>query len=201
MIGFKDYAIRIIKSDRFLRQEIAEDLWNGHHLFSLYILFIADFLQDPWSTIPTYSQIQGRESYQVLKTWSYTLWDNQAKNSAEYTDTMVKFLGSIASITYAPKSISPLGRPTPAFDVMNSFYTSIIDTVEQGAYREQLQSSLDRLEHQKDVINEWKSYCENMESFFTLNLQPKWQHALNIASIDNQQQVWDWLRTGKGLSI
>ncbi|KAK5995103.1 hypothetical protein PT974_03497 [Cladobotryum mycophilum] len=172
--GFKDYASKTIQSDRFLNQEISEDLWNGHHFFSICMLFVADFLQDPWSTIPAYdTRFKARTSYKVLEAWSYTMWADKCKDSVEKTDKIVTFFGSVASITYAPPSNVQLSRPTPASD--------------------QLEASLGRLEHETEVINEWKTYCETMDAFFRVNMQPKWQNELNTASSKSSQSVCYWM--------
>ncbi|KAI1298340.1 hypothetical protein F5Y03DRAFT_409408, partial [Xylaria venustula] len=203
MDGFADYAIKTMSTRRWISQEISIDLWRGDHLFTISMLLLADFFKSDPTKIPAYNtRFRDQPSKKILQTWSYTIWDDNAKGDAAKTDTIVKFLGNAATIVFVPQSNGYIAKPTPTFEVMRKFYTSIIDSSsrdgEPDQYRDELQDSLSRLGDQEDAINEWKSYCESMASYYRVNMQPKWNTGV-INIFDGQ--IWNKFYTWMNLTF
>ncbi|KAI1817992.1 hypothetical protein GGS20DRAFT_574537 [Poronia punctata] len=200
MEGFADYAIETMSTNRWISQEISVDLWRGDHLFTLGMLLIADFLKSDPTLIPAYgSRFQDRPSFGILQEWSYNIWDDDSKGDAAKVDTMVEFLGNVATIVYVPQTDAQMAQPLPTFDVMREFYSSVIDSRRRRRggdddYTEEIRSSLERLDNRQDAINEWKSYCESMASYYNVNMQPKWDRGV-VTVFDNQEwsKFYTWM--------
>jgi hypothetical protein len=205
MDGFSDYAIKTMSTNRWINQEIAVDLWRGDHLFTISMLLLVDFLKSDPTKIPAYgTRFQDRPSYEVLQAWSYSIWGDEAKGDATKTDKMVEFLGNVATIVYVPQSDAQMAEPTPTFDVMREFYTSVINSrgryKDGGEYQGELQSSLSRLDNREDAINEWESYCQSMASYYRLNMQPKWDlGVMNIFDRQEWSKFYGWMNFSESI--
>lgn len=191
MDGFANYAIEKMSTNRWTSQEISVDLERGDHLFTISMLLLVDFLKSDPTKIPAYgTRFNDRHSYEVLQNWSYNIWSDEAKGDAAKTDKMVEFLGNVATIVYVPESEAQMAKPTPTFNVMREFYTSIVNSQTKysggSSYQGELGSSLSQLENREDAINEWKSYCEAMANYYELNMQPKWDSGV-ISIFDGQE--------------
>ncbi|KAI1658159.1 hypothetical protein F4813DRAFT_388939 [Daldinia decipiens] len=157
-----EYTIKTMPTHRWINQGILGDLWCVDHLFTIFMLLLADFLNSDPMDISTYDT---------------SIWSDEAKCDTTKTGKVIEFMGNVATIIYVPESEAQMAKLTPTFNVMWEFYTSIVNSQSKESgdskYQGELGSSLSRLKNRKDTINEWKSYCEAMESYYQLNIQPK----------------------------
>lgn len=193
---FQDFCLQEVKTDQFILLEIRKDMKRHDHLFSIAWLLIADYMQDRdhvYRTAPASgTDFESKASYKTLNQWSYTLWANEGKGNPDKMDEIVTFCGRVATIGLCPPNpTTGLQSPAPAYTVMRSFYDMGIKAIGDSDYQKELQDSLDRLQDQEDIINEWQSYCQMFSDSWRIQIRPYWNTGFYRAFGDRQ---WDPIR-------
>ncbi|PWY76258.1 hypothetical protein BO70DRAFT_430745 [Aspergillus heteromorphus CBS 117.55] len=172
LTGFFDFAKEQMMCDQFIDASVDWDEAKGnHHLFSISVLLMADWLQTDPQTIPGYGPYYWeRASYEFLKVWSQRIHDTQMKGDAQKADQLVQW-------------------PIPTFDVMNAFYDSIIHssvgaTAKDTEYIQAVTASLKRLSGAEDIVNDWKTYSETLEDTYKTLKTSLWQQAVDATYTD-----------------
>ncbi|KAG4032306.1 hypothetical protein MFRU_007g02140 [Monilinia fructicola] len=189
---FQDFCLEAVTEESFITNEIRSDMGRGDHLFSIAWLMIADYMQDRdhvYRTAPSGSNIefQAKASCKTLHKWSYTLWANEGKGDPARMDDIVKFCGRVATIGLCPPNATTnLQQPAPTWSVTKAFYDSGFSLFSDDDYNKELQDSLDRLQHEEDVINEWHSYCLALTNAWESEIVPYWNAGMYRAFVAKQ---------------
>jgi hypothetical protein len=113
--GFAAAFVKEITGDRFVSGEVYQDLANGNHIFSMALLFIAQYLHDgPGFTALSTSAFQTSVARTVLTEWSSVL----VKQPQADFSKVLSFITHVASGVLLPDStVTPLkatlGAPGP----------------------------------------------------------------------------------------
>ncbi|CAD6446573.1 7630552f-96ab-41cf-8523-f973691513a3 [Sclerotinia trifoliorum] len=188
-LGFSENYMSLLTSQSFINNEIRTDIIRSDHLFSIAWLMIADYMQDRnhvYRTAPTSSgiQFQDRASCQILNQWSYTLWEIEGKGNPAKMDEIVKFCGRLATIGLCPPNATTnVQRPAKTWIVTKEFYDVHmgVQAFDDGDYNTELQDSLNRLQDQEDLVNEWNSYCLALTNSWEKQILPYWNVGLHRA--------------------
>lgn len=201
--GFKEYVLDQIVSEDFITNEIRRDVLRGNHLFTICWLLLADYFENrefAFRNSPALeTDIQNKASHKALSKWSYSLWASEGKGNPDKMDEIVAFCGRVATIAICPPSpTTGLQRPSSVTTVMNSFYSASANVSRDDTYTKELQDSLSRLSDQEEIINEWKSYCDQLTSSWELQVKHHWKTAFYRLFQDGQsREVKFWEATGK----
>jgi hypothetical protein len=151
-LEIKDYFYAFMKEDSFINAQIRQDEINKDHRFSIYMLFIADYLIYQPGAWPGYSEDEtARPSYSILNTWSEKIWGTHIGEDEEAMDEHVTFCGQLSTITFVTANQYGIVQPAPTFDVLQDFYRiSTRSAREKGtasalSYAEAVTRSVDRL--------------------------------------------------------
>ncbi|KAB8291299.1 hypothetical protein EYC80_009985 [Monilinia laxa] len=202
---FQDFCLQAVTKESFIMNEIRTDMARGDHLFSIAWLMIADYMQDRdhvYRTVPSGSNIEfeAKASCQTLHKWSYTLWANEGKGNQARMDDIVKFCGRVATIGLCPPNATTnLQQPAPTWTVTKAFYSSGFSLFSDNDYDKELQDSLDRLQDQEDIVNEWHSYCLALTNAWESEIVPYWNTGMYRAFADKQFElikIWEVLACG-----
>lgn len=201
--GFTDLVIERLQTDHFIDVEVLTDITRGDHLFSISMLFIADYLHLQPTSIPAYGPgMNHRPSHQILQKWTRAGVENQAMGDPDKIDKIVTFCGNFATIVYCPTDFDYL-RPAPTFDVMKSFYNSVLNgsqsftTKDDGDYEQAIRDSLERLDNKADIINEWQSYCQLLDKAYRSSMFNNWNNGIgNAFSSRDWYNLRAWMEKG-----
>ncbi|KAI0480015.1 hypothetical protein F4859DRAFT_530101 [Xylaria cf. heliscus] len=199
-IAFYQYMRDRMEDDDFIDREIMVDQNNKDHIFSISLLFAVDYLAFEPGHFPAYDDdFTNSPSYEILQHWSNNMWSRHAQDDNQKTDDLVEFCGKISTIGYTPATEYKLAQPTPAFTVLKAFYGHVTNSsqrrnnVMSEDYINAVSSSVDRLEAKEEVINEWKTDCEEMVDNFRALQSDKWHQAVYAAfSAGDWNGVGEW---------
>lgn len=114
-------------------------------------------------------------------------------------DEHITFCGQLSTITFVTANQWEIIQPAPTFDVLQHFYQMSTQSArEKGtssalSYAEAVTRSIDRLQAAKDVINEWKTYCQDIASNFKVEYFGNSASAVDtLFSKDDWSSVDDW---------
>ncbi|OAA47155.1 hypothetical protein NOR_02791 [Metarhizium rileyi] len=183
---FQGYCLEAITKPEFIRTEIRTDMLRQDHLFSIAWLVIADYMQDrdhvARNTPASGIEFQNRSSYKALVQWSYVLWaEAGGKGDAEQMDSIVSFCGRVATIALCPPDVTTgVQVPAKTFTVTKAFYEMgrHFAAFADDQYDQELRESLQRLQNQEDMVNEWQSYAMALTSQWEAEAVPLWQTGL-----------------------
>lgn len=204
-IAFHQYMRDRMEDDDFIDAEIMVDQNNKDHTFSISLLFAADYLAFEPDHFPAYDfDYENSPSYHILQHWSSNMWARHAQDDNQKTDGLVEFCGKISTIGFVPASQYGLAQPTPAFTVLKTFYGFVTDPSRRRDspmsedYANAVSSSVDRLEAKEEVINEWKTDCEELTDNFRALHSSRWQQGVYAAfSARDWKGVGEWADSGK----
>ncbi|KAG8409171.1 hypothetical protein J3459_017659 [Metarhizium acridum] len=200
---FQEYCLQAITNPEFIRTEIRTDMLRSDHLFSIAWLLIADYMQDRdhvgRNTPAAGVEFQNRSSYKALVQWSYTLWaEGGGKGDPEQMDSIVQFCGRVATLVLCPPDAATgVQVPAKTFTVTKAFYEigGGIGAFADDEYDQELRESLQRLQDQEDIVNEWQSYCMALTHQWEAEAVPLWETGLYRAF---KAEKWDsakfWVR-------
>jgi hypothetical protein len=199
-LQIKDYLYDFMKDDSFINSQIRQDEVNKDHRFSIYMLFIADYLIYQPGAWPGYSEDEtARPSYQILQTWSEKIWEQHIGDDEKLMDDHVTFCGQLSTITFVPANQWGIIQPAPAFTVLKDFYrmstrmARMKGTPLSLTYADAVSKSVDRLQAAEEVINEWKTYCEDVASNFKVRYFSTWASAVDSSFSQNDwSSVDEW---------
>ncbi|KAI0886716.1 uncharacterized protein GGS22DRAFT_116844 [Annulohypoxylon maeteangense] len=197
---FHEYMRDRMEDDDFIDGEIMVDQNNKDHLFSISLLFIVDYLIYQPGNLPGYADgYIERPSNQILQHWSTNIWNSHIQDDDSKTDDLVEFCGKLSTISFAPSTPYNLAQPTPTFTVLKAFYDMVTDTSrkQNGSssteYVNAVHSSIDRLQAKEDVINEWKTHCEELADNFRTLQSDRWQQGIDKAfSVSDYDGIHEW---------
>lgn len=194
---FGEHFRELVTSQSFINNEIRTDMIRSDHLFSISWLLIADYIFDrdhAYRDTPAFSgtQFLDKVSGQTLNKWSYGLWENEGKGNPAKMDEIVKFCGRVATIGLCPPDATThLQRPASTWTVTKEFYEAQIrfKAFDDGDYNRELQESLNRLQDQEEIINEWHSYCLALTKSWEKQILPYWTTAMHRAFVAGEYEA------------
>ncbi|KAH8433829.1 uncharacterized protein LDX57_011464 [Aspergillus melleus] len=202
---FKRSLMQFITNPEFIRTEVRTDVLRDDHLFSIVWLLIADYMSDRdhvcRNTPVAGSEFQNRPSYQALVQWSYTLWaEAGGKGDPDQMDSIVRFCGRVASFALCPlDATTGFQVPAQTFTVTKAFY-EMSETgngaraVADDMYNRELRESLQRLQDQEEIVNEWQSYCMALTHAWESEAVPLWEEGLYRAfKAKKWSSIQSWL--------
>ncbi|KAJ8061184.1 hypothetical protein OCU04_010257 [Sclerotinia nivalis] len=111
-------------------------------------------------------------------------------------DEIVKFCGRVATIGLCPPNATTnVQQPAHTWTVTKAFYDVHmgVNTFDDGDYNRELQDSLNRLQDQEEIINEWQSYCLALTNSWEKEILPYWTTGMYRAFVAKEfDAVTSW---------
>ncbi|KAH8429650.1 uncharacterized protein LDX57_007322 [Aspergillus melleus] len=191
--GFGAFMKDRLKKKPFIQGVIRDDARNGSHIYSMTLLFIADFLDRGDLGIPALDDgFVFAPSLDILGIWSKTLWELDGK---ERMDQTVKFCGRLATAVYSP-GLGDTRQPRETYTVTTKLYEKLLSGKSvKDPYVKDAQESLKKLV--EDDANAWKSSYLLLWNSWNFTAYPRWRDTIQKElSINNGRAVGYWITDG-----
>lgn len=208
--GFAKYVHKKVTDKWFIQEQIIHDVEKGNYFFSVCTLFICDYLHkrpsepETWGAepLPAYDdKYKESPSFGVVKEWERYMWENGGKTDKNQMDKIVEFVGKASSQVFCPPSETGNLEPQPAWNIIQGLHRHIVASAslsqDDQLYVQHVKDSLQRLEHRKDTINAWKSYCASMHALWKLNIASEWQNATSSGLAQRDEGLIQWVKDGQ----
>ncbi|KAL2751802.1 hypothetical protein ACRALDRAFT_1073126 [Sodiomyces alcalophilus JCM 7366] len=188
-----EYLKELLTRDYFIEKIIEDDAGHGDNLRSMCILFLADFMTGDPYTAENGNCFAFRPSFEILQTWSRSLWERKGRGNLSQTKEIIKFCGKVATAVHYPADMASIPS---TYQVTTEVYKSILDQDQGGdSYADEIREALKQLI--EDDLDTWKSIYTELSGAWLASAYPLWRDAVKKAmEKDDEAIVKQWITDG-----